>query len=223
MLSDKPALTHHDCCFSPRSPFLSGGAQVPSFFLFLHPREQWKNWSPALGLRDAFLLGESQTTSTTGPGIFTGGHILGREKRVSCQLGEWEGEAFLSFLEKRGSHLQACYFGSSVRECHQTGPCPKDISQQGQLVFAKTLQHLPLLSVSPDLSQCSPGNFFPYAVGLGNNGKPTTPSCTPPCGLFLCCLMKQLHNMLYQVLVCCHVWSSTPDSSWRWGVLSMVS
>lgn len=130
VLGGKPSLTPRACCSSPHSPPLSGCAQVPSFCLFLHPREQWKNQSPVLGRRDAFLSSESQTISTTGPGIFTGGHILERKKRVSCQLGEWGGEAFLFSSEKLGSHMQAGYFGSSVRECPQTGPCPKDITQQ---------------------------------------------------------------------------------------------
>lgn len=54
----------------------------------------------------------------------------GMFQRVSCQLGDWGWEAFLSFLEKFGSHLQAGYFSSLEKECHHTGSCPKDIFQQ---------------------------------------------------------------------------------------------
>lgn len=68
-----------------------------SLCLFLQPSEQWKKQSPVLGCRDAFLPRESQTISTAGPGIFTGGHILGRKKQVS-----WEnGEGKLCFLSLR--------------------------------------------------------------------------------------------------------------------------
>lgn len=99
VLGGKPALTPLACCSSPHSPPLSGCAQVPSFCLFLHPREQWKNQSPVLGRRDAFLSSESQTISTTGPGIFTGGHILGGKKGF---LASWEnGEGKLSFFPLR--------------------------------------------------------------------------------------------------------------------------
>lgn len=66
----------HACDFSAHKLFLSSWAQVPSFCLFLYPREQWKNQSPVFGCRDAFLPGESQTISTTGPGMFTGGQVL---------------------------------------------------------------------------------------------------------------------------------------------------
>lgn len=65
----------HACDSSPQSLFVSFWAQVSSFCLFLYPSEQWKNQSPVFGCRDAFLPGESQTISTTGLGIFTGGHV----------------------------------------------------------------------------------------------------------------------------------------------------
>lgn len=86
----------HACDCSPHSPFFSSWAQVPSFFLFLYPSEQWKKQSPVFGCRDAFLRGESQTMSTTGLGIFTGGQVLesfwpdGRMGTGSFSLFPWE-------------------------------------------------------------------------------------------------------------------------------------
>lgn len=142
-----------------------------SLCLFLQPSEQWKKQSPVLGCRDAFLPRESQTISTTGPGIFTGGHILGRKKPVSCQLGEWGGEALLSFLEKLGRHLQAGYCGSSGRERHQTGPCPEDISPTVTACVCKDLtEHHPAPSSAEGLPRRAPvlpRRLLPLCCGSG--------------------------------------------------------
>lgn len=149
----------YSSCLLPFSPQLLSLWLSPSSFLclFLHPGEQWKNQSPVLGCRDAFLPRESQTISTSGPGIFTGGHILGRKKQVSCQLGEWGGEAFLSFLEKLGRHVPAGYFGSSGREYHQTGLCPEDVSPAVTACVCKDLtEHHPAPSPAEGLPRLVP-------------------------------------------------------------------
>lgn len=97
-VESQPSLTM-PAALHPTAP-LSGWAQVPSFCLFLHPREQWKKQSPVFGCRGAFLPSESQTISTTGPGIFTGGHIAREGKKGF--LDSWEnGEGKLSFLSLR--------------------------------------------------------------------------------------------------------------------------
>lgn len=104
--------SHHVCCSSSCSPSLSGWAQVPSICLFFHPRQQWKNQSPVFGRRDAFLPGESQTISTTGPGIFTRGHIAREEQKGF--LSGWENEEGRFLLLSLANFITTCKLNEGV-------------------------------------------------------------------------------------------------------------
>lgn len=146
----------------------------------------------------------------------------GKFQRVSCQMGEWGQEAFLSFLEKFGSHLQAGCFCSS-EECQHTGSCPKDLFQLWQLIFARALLPPPSTFLCYSLPRFVPDGFFLCA--RSNDKKPAMPSYTFHVGLtsaapWSLCTMCSTSSLCAAM---CGPGASLPDSGWCWGVLSVVS
>lgn len=183
----------------PTTP-LAAWSPVPSLS-FLHLRGAVGKMEPGAWLQRSihpFLPSESQTTSTSGPGTFAGGHILGRRKRVSCQLGGWGGEVFLSFLENLGITCKLPVW--EVRSGSATGLdlVLRTYPSCGSLHWHRPA---PATFLCSDLSPRCPGGYPPFAVGLGSNGKATMPNYRLPPGR-LCSLMKGLHSISTCVLPC---------------------
>lgn len=131
VLGGKPTLTQHACCSSSHSPSLVELKSLP-FAHFSISESSGKTGAQCLDTEMQSYLMNHKPLAPQVQGYSQEGTLLRRKKnqRVPCHLGEWGGEIFTSFLEKLQSHLKAGYFGSSMRECHQTGPCFNGTSQQ---------------------------------------------------------------------------------------------